>query len=326
MTTFWFIVITLLWTGFMVLEGFDFGVGALHTVVGRDDEGRRNVMLTIGPVWDGNEVWLITAGAGMFAAFPGWYATAFSALYLPLLILLIALILRGTAIEFRHKRDSRRWRNRWSVALTVSSIIAPLLIGVALADFAYGLPIDANQEFVGDFWDLLPAYSIVSGLAFVAMALFHGAAYLTIKTTGEPYARAVRVMRMLAPIATLFVFAMIIWTHVVAGEGFLLTIAELITLVAVLAADWLALAHSFGWAFAATSVTIAGMVLSIFTDIYPNVMVSTLGEANNLTIHNTSSGSYALTVMTVILVVIFPIVLAYQAWAYRVFRRRVPSA
>src|SRR5215831_5581828 len=193
MTTFWFIVIAILWTGFLVLEGFDFGVGALHSTVGRTDEGRREVLHTIAPVWDGNEVWLITAGAAMFAAFPGWYATGFSALYGALVLLLVALILRGVGIEFRNRRDTARWRHGWSLALVISSLVAPLLVGVALADFAHGLPIDSNEEFVGNFWNLLPLYSVAAGIAFMAMTLLHGAVFLCIKLHGELYRRATRI-------------------------------------------------------------------------------------------------------------------------------------
>jgi cytochrome d ubiquinol oxidase subunit II len=323
MTTFWFIVITFLWTGFLILEGFDFGVVALHGVVGRDDAGRREVLHTIAPVWDGNEVWLITAGAAMFAAFPGWYATAFSALYPALVILLVALILRGVGIEFWGRRDSARWRRLWSVTLILSSVAAPLLVGVALADFGYGLPIDAQQEFVGNFWDLLPLYSIVTGIAFVAIALLHGAVFLGIKVHGDLHRRAVRLARIIGPVAAVFVIAMVIWTHVSLGTGFLLNLAELAAIVAVIAAVWLVMAGSLGWAFVATAVTIGSMVLSIFSNLYPNVMVSSLNEANNLTIHNASSASYALKVMTVIVVIFLPGVLAYQAWTYHVLRRRL---
>jgi len=325
MTTFWFIVIAVLWAGFMVLEGFDFGVGALHGIVGRSDAGRRQVMTTIAPVWDGNEVWLITAVAVTFAAFPGWYATAFSGLYLATVLILIGLILRGVAIEFRHKRESVRWRRLWSVALIGSSLMLPLLIGIALADFGYGLPIDANQEFVGSFWDLLPFYSVVTGFSFLAMTLFHGAVFLSLKTEEELHARAVRLVRVFGPVAAVLVFVMLIWTHVVVGSGFLLSVVELATLVAVLAAVWLMMVKSWGWAFIATAITIAGMVLSIFSDLYPNVMVSSLDAANNLTVHNTSSAPYSLKIMTVVLVVLFPVVLIYQSWAYRVFRRRVST-
>ena len=325
MATFWFIVVAVLWTGFLVLEGFDFGVGALHGVVGRTEDGRREVLHTIAPVWDGNEVWLITAGAAMFAAFRGWYASGFSALYVALVVLLIALILRGVGIEFRHKRETGRWRRGWSAALVVSSVVAPLLVGVALADFAHGLPIDANEEFVGNFWDLVPIYSIVTGLAIVAITLLHGAVFLSLKVHGEPHGRAIRLARTLAPVAAALVVAMVIWTHVVVGHGFLLNIVELAAIVAVLGAVWLVLAGSWGWAFVATTVTIAGMVLSIFSDLYPNVIISTLDPANNLTIHNASSAPYALKVMTVIVAIFLPVVLVYQAWTYHVFRRRITA-
>ena len=326
MTTFWFIAITILWTGFLVLEGFDFGVGALHGVVGGDEAGRREVLHTIAPVWDGNEVWLITAGAAMFAAFPGWYATGFSGLYPALVLLLVALILRGVAIEFWGRRASTRWRRQWSIALVASSIVAPLFVGVALADFGHGLPIDSQQEFVGDFWDLVPWYSVVTGVAFVAIMLLHGAVFLSLKIHGDPYRRAVRLARIIAPIAAVLVFAMAIWTHVVVGQGFLLSLAELAALVAVVAAVWLVMAGSWGWAFVATAVTIASMALSIFSNLYPNVMVSSLNEANNLTIHNTSSAPYSLKVMTVILVIFLPGVLVYQAWTYHVLRRRITAS
>jgi cytochrome d ubiquinol oxidase subunit II len=323
MVTFWFIIIAVLWTGFLILEGFDFGVGALHSFVGKTDDGRREVLHTIAPVWDGNEVWFITAGAAMFAAFPGWYATGFSALYGALVLLLVALILRGVGIEFRHKRETTRWRNGWSTALVVSSLAAPLLVGVALADFAHGLPIDANQQFVGNFWDLLPIYSIVTGIAFVAITLLHGAVFLSFKVHGEPHSRSMWLARILAPIAAALVIAMVIWTHVVAGHGVLLNLIELAAIVAILGAAWLVSVGSWGWAFVATTLTIAGMVLSIFSDLYPNVIVSTLDPANSLTIHNASSGPYALKVMTVVVAIFLPAVLVYQAWTYHVFRRRL---
>src|SRR5690348_795603 len=168
---FWYIVIAILWTGFFVLEGFDFGVGMLHTVVGRDEAGRRAAINTIGPLWDGNEVWLIVAGAGIFAAFPGWYATMFSALYLPLVLLLVALILRGVSFEYRSKHDNPRWRKTWSGTLTGGSLVAPFLIGVALGDLLHGLPIDSNQEFTGSFLDLLQPYGIFTGVTFVLICL-----------------------------------------------------------------------------------------------------------------------------------------------------------
>ena len=323
MGTFWFIVIAVLWTGFMVLEGFDFGVGMLHGVVGRDEVGKRVAIATIGPVWDGNEVWLIVAGAGMFAAFPGWYATWFSALYLALVLLLVGLILRGVTFEFRGKRDSARWRRGWDAALLFGSVITPLLVGVALSDLLYGLPINADQEFVGDFWDLVSGYSVVGGLTFVLMCLLHGATFLALKTTDEVRARAIRVARVVAPITAAAVTAYVIWTHIISDRGFLLTILELAAILAVLSALWLVRIDRDGWAFTATAVTIAAVVLNIFADLYPNVLVSTLDPAYNLTIDNTASGPYALKVMTVVIVVLLPGILVYQGWSYHVFRKRV---
>lgn len=326
MTTFWFIVIALLWTGFVVLEGFDFGVGALHGVVGQDEAGRQRALGTIGPVWDGNEVWLITAGAAMFAAFPGWYATMFSGFYLALVLLLVGLILRGTAIEFRGKRDGLVWRRWWSVALVGSGIVVPLLVGVALADLLKGLPIDAQQEYAGSFWDLLSAYSLFAGATFVGMTLLHGAVFLMMRGGPAVGARAAVVARRLAPAVAVVVVAFVIWTHVVGGAGVLLGLFELVAVGAALSAVWLVWQAQAGWAFVATTATLAATVLAIFGNLFPRVMVSSLGPANDLTTSNTSSAPYALKVLTVVLLVLFPIVLGYQSWAYRVFRRRSTSS
>ena len=189
---FWFIVIAVLWTGFFVLEGFDFGVGMLHGVVGRDEAGRRAAINTIGPLWDGNEVWLIVAGAAMFAAFPGWYATMFSGLYLALVLLLAALIVRGVSFEYRGKRDAARWRRTWDVLLTVGSVLAPLLIGIALGDLLHGLPIDSSQDYTGSFWDLLQPYGVFTGITLVLICLLHGATFLCLKTTGDMRERSGR--------------------------------------------------------------------------------------------------------------------------------------
>src|SRR5690348_3785052 len=189
---FWYIVIAILWTGFFVLEGFDFGVGMLHAVVGRDEAGRRAAINTIGPLWDGNEVWLVVAGAGMFAAFPGWYATMFSAMYLAVVLLLVALILRGVAIVLRGKREDPGWRRRWSAALVAGSVLAPLLVGIALGNLLHGLPIGSDQEFTGSFWDLLQPYALYTGLTVLVVCLLHGAAFVGLKTVGPVHDRADR--------------------------------------------------------------------------------------------------------------------------------------
>jgi cytochrome d ubiquinol oxidase subunit II len=320
---FWFIVIAVLWTGFFVLEGFDFGVGMLHSVIGTDEPGRRAAINTIGPLWDGNEVWLIVAGAAIFAAFPGWYATMFSALYLALVLLLASLIVRGVSFEYRGKRDALRWRRTWDVLLTVGSLLAPLLIGVALGDLLHGLPINSSQNYAGSFWDLLQPYALFTGITLVLICLLHGATFLCLKTTDDMRQRSWHLARRVAPFTGAAVVAFAIWTHVTSSTTFFLNPVELLAVLAVIAAVWLVYDHREGFAFAATTVTMAACILSIFVGLYPNVMVSSTNAAYNLTVHNTASGAYSLKVMTVVVIVFLPLVLAYQTWTYYVFRRRV---
>jgi cytochrome d ubiquinol oxidase subunit II len=320
---FWFIVIAILWTGFFILEGFDFGVGMLHSVVGRDDPGRRAAINTIGPLWDGNEVWLIVAAAAMFAAFPGWYTTMFSGLYLAMVLLLISLIIRGVAFEYRGKRDATSWRRTWDVALTVGSVLAPFLIGLGLGNLLHGLPINSSQNYTGSFWDLFQPYAVFTGVTLVLICLLHGATFLCLKTTGDMRERSGMLARRIAPFTGAAVTAFIIWTHVTASTAFFLNVIELLAILAILAAVWLVYAHRDGFAFAATTVTIAASIISIFVDLYPNVMVSSSNPAYNLTVHNTASNPYSLKAMTVVVIIFLPLVLAYQTWTYYVFRRRV---
>jgi cytochrome bd ubiquinol oxidase subunit II len=320
---FWFLLIAIVWTGFFVLEGFDFGVGMLHAVVGRDEPGRRAAIGTIGPLWDGNEVWLIVAGAAMFAAFPGWYATMFSALYLALVLLLGALMARGISFEYRGKRDSATWRRTWSWLLTIGSVLVPFLIGVALGDLLHGLPINSSHEYTGSFWTLLQPYGIFTGLTLVAICVTHGGTFLALKTTGDPRARAVTVTRVSAPVTGLMVLAFALWTHAIAGKGVLINPVEIIAVFGVLAAAWLVQTGLEGWAFTATTLAMATAILSIFSELYPRLIVSSTSPAFNLTIHNSASATYALTVMTVVAGVFLPVVLAYTAWSYYVFRRRL---
>ena len=319
----WFIVLALLWCGFLFLEGFDYGVGMLHYFVGRDDDERRVAINSIGPVWDGNEVWLIVAAAAMFAAFPGWYATMFSALYLALVLLLMSLIVRGVAFEYRGKRDAARWRRTWDVLLTAGSLLAPLLIGIALGDLLHGLPINSSQNYTGSFWDLLQPYALFTGVTLVLICLLHGATFLCLKTTGDMYERSGMLARRIAPLTGAAVTGFIIWTHVTASTTFFLNVIELLAILAALAAVWLVYERRDGFAFAATTVTIAASIISIFVDLYPNVMVSSTSKAYNLTVHTTASNPYSLKAMTVVLIIFLPLVLAYQTWTYYVFRRRV---
>src|SRR6516162_10964241 len=259
---FWYIIIAFLWTGFFILEGFDFGVGMLHSLVGRDDAGRRAAINTIGPLWDGNEVWLIVAGASMFAAFPGWYATMFSAYNLALVLLLAALMVRGLAFEYRGKRDAARWRRTWDVLMTTGSVLAPLLIGVALAGLLHGLPINSSQNYTGSFWDLLQPYALWTGVTLVLVCLLHGATFLSLKTTDDMHARSRQLARRIAPFTGAAVIAFVIWTHVTASKGFFLNFIELLAILAVLAAIWLVYADRDGWAFTATTVTIASCIVA----------------------------------------------------------------
>jgi cytochrome bd ubiquinol oxidase subunit II len=322
---FWFILIAVLWTGFFILEGFDFGVGMLHSAVGRDDAERRAAINTIGPLWDGNEVWLIVAGAAMFAAFPGWYATMFSAFNLALVLLLVALIARGLSFEYRGKRDSPRWRRTWDWLLTVSSVLAPLLIGVALGDLLTGLPINSAQNYTGSFWDLFQPYGLFTGVTLVLICALHGATFLSLKTTGDIYERSRNLARRIAPVTAAAVIGFAIWTHVAHSGTFFLNPIELLAILAVLAAFWLVYEHRDGSAFAATTVTMASAIVAIFVGLYPNVMVSSTSAANNLTAHNTASPAYPLKIMSVVAIILLPAVLIYQAWTYYVFRRRVSA-
>ena len=320
----WFVVVAFFWTGFFVLEGFDFGVGALHKIVGRTDLERRVAINTIGPVWDGNEVWLIVAGAAMFAAFPPWYATWFSTLYLALWLLLAALIVRGVSFEFRGKFDSPTWRSTWSWTLTIGSVLAPLLIGVGLGDLLVGLPIDADGNFTGTFLDLLTPYGLLVGITVLALCLWHGATFLTIRSTGVVLQRAVSLKERLSLPATLLVIIFAVCTYLTVRPGAGGIIALAIPVLAVLAAFALARgARGGGRAFAATAVAIGGVIAALFANLYPAVMISTTDDAYTLTVENSTASSYSLTVMTIVAAVMVPLVLAYQGWTYYVFRARV---
>ncbi|HVT42452.1 MAG TPA: cytochrome d ubiquinol oxidase subunit II [Acidimicrobiales bacterium] len=319
----WFIIDVLFWVGFFVLEGFDFGVGMLHSFIGRTDTERRVVINSIGPVWDGNEVWLIVAGAVIFAAFPGWYATMFSALYLALVLALVALIVRGLSFEYMRKFADPRWRLFWRWGLTVGSALIPFLIGVALGDLLHGLPINSKHEFTGGFWQLLTPFGLWTGLTLTVLSLLSGATFLSLKTTGELQARAQRAATVIGLVAVIATFGFMTWVHVGLGSGFVPKPLEALALLAVIVAAWAARERAEGWAFIAACVGIGGTVGSIFTELYPQVLVSSTNAAYSLTVGNTASPSYTLKVMTVVAAIFFPIVLVYQGWTYKVFRRRL---
>ncbi len=326
---FWFILITILFIGFFFLEGFDFGVGILIPFLGKTDNERRILLNTIGPFWDGNEVWLITAGGAMFAAFPNWYATLFSGFYLALLLMLVALILRGVAIEFRNRDERPAWRAFWDWAAFVGSLLPGFLWGVAITNIIEGVPIDANMEYVGGFWNLLNPYALLGGLAFVSLFMLHGAIFLSLRTQGEPQAKAFKAAERLWLPAVVLVFLYVVFgyfmTDVFVRLGVDPGVAPLGAGAALLSVYWLVKARQSGWAFAMTGLTILLSTLTIFLGLFPRVMISSLNPNWDLTVYNASSSPYTLTVMSWIAIGFVPIVLAYQAWNYWIFHRRLSS-
>jgi cytochrome d ubiquinol oxidase subunit II len=321
----WFVIIAVFWTGFFVLEGFDFGVGVLHRFIGRTERERRVAINTIGPFWDGNEVWLVVGGAAIFAAFPGWYATWFSASYLAVVLLLGALIIRGVSFEFRGKVDQGGWRRLWSGTLTVGSVLAPLVLGIALGDLVAGLPIDANGEFTGSFWDLFTPYGLWTGVTLLVLCLLNGATFLGLKTMGELRLRAHAAARGIGWATVVVVAAFSLWTVIIADQGWAPIVVLVLAPVASLAAALAVHRGREGPGFALTATAVACTVTGLFASLYPNVLVSSTDAANSLTVGNTASADYALTVMSVIALVFFPLVLLYQGWSYVVFRHRLSA-
>jgi len=326
----WFIAIAVLWAGYFVLEGFDFGVGILLPVLGRDDRERRVMINTIGPVWDGNEVWLLTAGGATFAAFPGWYAAMFSAYYLPLLIVLIALILRGVAFEYRGKREGARWRLGWDGALFAGSLIPAIVWGVAFGNVLRGIPLNAAHNYAGNFLTLLNPYALLGGLTTLALFTLHGAVFLALKTTGDLRRRANALSWKLGAAAVAAGGGFLAWTEASyrapghtgatgAASVALAAAAAVALIIAVLASR----AGREGAAFAGNAAAIAAATGALFTALYPRVLPSTLTAAGTLTTANASSTAKTLAVMTVVAAIFLPFVLLYQGWTYWVFRRRI---
>ncbi|WP_346534115.1 cytochrome d ubiquinol oxidase subunit II [Micromonospora sp. DPT] len=322
LTTVWFLLVAVLFTGYFILEGFDFGVGMLLPVLGRDDRERRVLINTIGPVWDGNEVWLITAGGAMFAAFPEWYATLFSGFYLPLLLILLALIARGVAFEYRHKRPEASWKRRWDTAIFVGSVVPALLWGVAFANILRGVPLDADHEYVGGLVDLLHPYALLGGVTTAALFLTHGAVFLALKTTGEIRQRAGALAVRLGAGTAVAAVAFLTWTLTIrsSAAAVVFAVGAALALLGALAA---ARVRREGWAFTGTAVAIGLAVATLFAALFPNVLPSTLDAAGTLTATNAASTPYTLKIMTWVAVVFTPIVLAYQGWTYWVFRKRI---
>ncbi|MFC4555278.1 cytochrome d ubiquinol oxidase subunit II [Georgenia faecalis] len=320
----WFLLIAVLWTGYLVLEGFDFGVGMLLPVLGRKDKDRRVLINTIGPVWDGNEVWLLTAGGATFAAFPEWYATMFSGFYIPLLLILLALIVRVVAFEWRGKINDDGWRAWADRAIVFGSTVPAILWGVAFANLVRGVHLDADHQYVGTFWDLLSPYALLGGATTFLLFLTHGAVFIALKTDGDIRHKAGRLATRLAVLTLVVAGGWALWTQV----AYSVTWTWVPTLVAAVAlARLVALTRQEreGRAFVASAVTIVAAVVLIFGSMFPDVMPA-LDPANSLTIRNASSTDYTLTIMTWVAVILTPVVLLYQGWTYWVFRKRISTA
>jgi cytochrome bd ubiquinol oxidase subunit II len=325
----WFIAIAVLWAGYFVLEGFDFGVGMLLPVLGRSDEQRRVMINAIGPVWDGNEVWLLTAGGATFAAFPEWYAAMFSSFYLPLLLILVALIIRGVAFEYRGKRDGDRWRRSWDLCIFLGSLVPAILWGVAFGNVLRGIKLDSAHIYAGSFFDLLNPYALLGGLTTLTLFLLNGAVFLALKTTGQVRDGANRAAWMAGPAAIVAGGGFLAWTeasyrapgHGATGAASIaLAAVGALALVGAVAAN---AARREGWAFTATAIAIASATGALFTALYPNVLPSSVDAAYSLTTANAASTAKTLMVMTVVACIFLPFVLLYQGWTYWVFRKRI---
>jgi cytochrome d ubiquinol oxidase subunit II len=329
--TIWFLLIAVLWIGYFVLEGFDFGVGVLLRFVSKNEADRRAVLTTLGPVWDGNEVWVLVAGGATFAAFPEWYATLFSGFYLPLFLILVSLIVRGVAFEYRSKYGKAQWRQRWDIAIGISSLIPALLWGVAFANIVRGVPIeksaDGYLEYVGGFFNLLNPYALLGGVVTLTVFITHGAIFLALKTDGAIRERSRAIAIKVGLIAAGAAVAFLAWTNLMLPE-FNTLVFGLSLVVAVL---WLSGIFAIikvreGWAFIFSAGTIATFVSTLFYALYPRVMPSSLGSEFDLTISNASATQNTLTVMSWVAVVMTPLVLIYQGWTYWVFRKRVSAS
>ncbi len=339
LTTVWFVLIAVLWSGYFVLEGFDFGVGILLPVIGKTESERRTMLTTLGPVWDGNEVWLIVAGGATFAAFPQWYATLFSGFYLPLLLILVALIIRGVSFEYRSKRSSVRWRKNFDIAIVVGSFLPALLWGVAFANLVRGVPLRLSEStnmvtgaatvggsvYDGGFFNLLNPYALLGGLVTLTLFLTQGCLFLALKTTGDLRERAVAQGKIWGLVAAVLAVTFLLWTQLAYSDKtwtWALVVIGALAWVAGIAMHWLG---RDGWAFVFSSVTLVGAVAFLFSVLFPYLMQDRDNPIASLTVANASSSDYTLKVMTIVAIIFTPIVLIYQAWTYWVFRKRISA-
>jgi cytochrome d ubiquinol oxidase subunit II len=326
--TLWFVLIAILWIGFFFLEGFDFGVGMLLPFLGKKDEERRAIINTIGSTWDGNEVWLLTAGGATFAAFPHWYATMFSGFYLALFLLLVGLIIRGVSFEYRSKDPNPKWRHRFDWMIAIGSFLAALLLGAAFANLARGVPINQDMMFTGNLFTLLNPYGLLGGVTTVAIFLLHGANFLGLKLEGELRERVNGFANKIWIVATGLYVALGVFTYIAGfwNRGFINPgIVPFAAIVVLLVAGYFIRQKREGWAFIMVALNIVLTQVTFFSMTFPNVMMSSTNPDWSLTIYNASSSQYTLTVMSIIALIFVPIVLAYQGWTYYMFRKRISS-
>jgi cytochrome d ubiquinol oxidase subunit II len=329
LNTVWFILVAILFTGFFFLEGFDYGVGILMPFVGKDDMERRGIINSIGPVWDGNEVWMITAGGALFASFPHVYATLFSGFYLALILMVFALILRGVGFEFRGKRPGKGWRTFWDWGIFTGSLLPAFLWGVTVANLMRGFAIEQDMNYYGGLLPLLNPYALFGGLVFVGLFVLHGANFLVLKAPEEITRRLSKVAYTGWIIATVLTVAFVAWsffaTDTLTKPGLNGLLPAVLAAVALLLTGWLIRIGRGGWAFVTGALTIVFATVMVFAGLYPRILISSLNPDWSLTITNAASGPYTLKVITIVAAIFLPIVLAYQGWTYWVFRKRVAS-
>ncbi|WP_347344985.1 cytochrome d ubiquinol oxidase subunit II [Microbacterium sp.] len=324
----WFFIVGVLFVGYFVLDGFDFGVGMSLPFLGKDDVSRRQIINTIGPVWDLNETWVIVAGACLFAAFPEWYATLFSGFYLALLLILLALIMRGVSFEYRHQKDDPRWKARFDRMIVIGSAAPALLWGVAVGNIVQGVPIDEDHEFAGSLLTLLNPYGLWVGVTTLLLFFLHGVYFVGLKTDGAVHDGAQALGKRLALPTVVFAAGTVVWTILIAA-GREAPLLNAVIVCGAVAAVALVASVLFNWvdrdgrAFAAGAVSIAFAVLTLWLALFPFVMPSSTDLAHSLTIENASSTEYTLTIMTWAAVIFLPLVLLYQGWTYWIFRKRV---
>ncbi len=327
--TLWFILIAVLWIGFFFLEGFDFGVGMLLPFIGKKDEERRAIINSIGTTWDGNEVWLLTAGGATFAAFPQWYATMFSGFYVALFLLLVGLIIRGISFEYRSKDPNPKWRHTFDWMIAVGSFLAPLLLGTAFCNLTRGVPIDQNMTYTGNLFTLLNPYGLIGGATMVTVFLLHGANFLGLKLEGDLRERVRSASRKLYIAAAVMVVVLAIstyfYTDILTKIGVDPGIVPILAVAVLLSTIYFINKGMEGWAFTFTGLHIVLTQVAFFTLMFPRVMISSTNPQWSLTIYNASSSQYTLTVMSIVALIFVPIVLAYQGWTYYMFRKRVTT-